>query len=135
MKKLNKSKLNVATSPLTQSSGTTCSVTGNVSVDVSGTPRRIQLSRKGGWRKPPKTVVVARPTKWGNPYKATATYPVEQAVADYERWLLTDPKGKAVLRAAKIELRGLNLACWCRPGNICHADVLLGLVNGTRFDT
>ena len=23
------------------------------------------------------------------------------------------------------ELRGKNLACWCKPGHPCHADVLL----------
>lgn len=27
------------------------------------------------------------------------------------------------------ELRGKNLACWCKPGSPCHADVLLDLAN------
>ena len=94
-------------------------------------PRRIQLSRRGGWRKPANTTVVSRPSRWGNPFKATATYPVAQAVADYERWLLTDPKGKETLRAAKQELRGRNPACWCKPGSPCHGDVLLRLLNDT----
>lgn len=31
-------------------------------------PHRIQLSRKAGWTKPENTVVVARPTRWGNPF-------------------------------------------------------------------
>ncbi len=31
-------------------------------------PERIQLSRKKGWRKPEGTVVVARPSIWGNPF-------------------------------------------------------------------
>lgn len=26
-------------------------------------------------------------------------------------------------------LRGKNLACWCKPGAACHADVLLRLAN------
>lgn len=26
-------------------------------------------------------------------------------------------------------LRGKNLACWCKPGEPCHADVLLELAN------
>lgn len=26
-------------------------------------------------------------------------------------------------------LRGKNLACWCKPGQPCHADVLLELAN------
>lgn len=32
-------------------------------------PHRVQLSRKKGWRLPPNTVVVSRPSKWGNPYR------------------------------------------------------------------
>lgn len=32
-------------------------------------PRRIQLRRTKGWRKPEGAVSVARPTKWGNPFK------------------------------------------------------------------
>ena len=27
------------------------------------------------------------------------------------------------------ELRGKNLACWCKPGTPCHTDVLLELAN------
>lgn len=34
-------------------------------------PERIQLSRRAGWRKPPNTIVVARPTRWGNPHTLT----------------------------------------------------------------
>jgi len=32
-------------------------------------PRRIQLRRTKGWRKPAGAVVVARPSRWGNPYR------------------------------------------------------------------
>ncbi len=32
-------------------------------------PQRIQLSRKKGWRLPEGAVSVARPTKWGNPFR------------------------------------------------------------------
>jgi hypothetical protein len=30
------------------------------------------------------------------------------------------------------ELRGLDLACWCRPDQACHADTLLELANRPR---
>lgn len=33
-------------------------------------PKRIQLRRTKGWRKPEGAVVVARPSKWGNPFRA-----------------------------------------------------------------
>lgn len=26
-------------------------------------------------------------------------------------------------------LRGFNLACWCKPGEACHADILLEIAN------
>lgn len=32
-------------------------------------PERIRLSRERGWRKPEGAVVVARPTRWGNPFR------------------------------------------------------------------
>lgn len=38
------------------------------------TPQRIQLSRLIGWRKPPNTIVVARPSKWGNPFRYRTNY-------------------------------------------------------------
>jgi hypothetical protein len=31
---------------------------------------------------------------------------------------------------ARRELAGRNLACWCPPGEPCHADVLLEVANG-----
>ncbi|WP_049871580.1 DUF4326 domain-containing protein [Catenulispora acidiphila] len=34
-------------------------------------PRRIQLSRQKGWRKPEGAVVVSRPGPWGNPFSVT----------------------------------------------------------------
>lgn len=34
----------------------------------SDPPRRIQLSRAAGWRKPEGCISVARPSRWGNPY-------------------------------------------------------------------
>ena len=49
--------------------------------DVDGSamdaPRRVQLSRKKGWRMPENTVKVDRSTKWGNP---------ERVVLDQMQW-------------------------------------------------
>jgi len=127
MKNLNQSKP-ISVAQLDNQSAS-LPITNPVADDLVGPPRRIQLSRRRGWRKPANTVVVARPTRWGNPFKVAADYPVEQAVADYERWLHTNPEGQAILQVAKVELRGRNLACWCRPGSPCHAEILLKLVN------
>lgn len=37
--------------------------------------------------------------------------------------------GEAPTRDALTQLRGKNLACWCKLGEPCHADVLLELAN------
>jgi hypothetical protein len=82
-------------------------------------PRRVQLSRKPGWRKPPGAVVVSRPSRWGNPYPV-ATYGRDQAVALFRRYLADHPE---LVEAARHELAGKDLACWCKRGELCHADI------------
>ena len=69
-------------------------------------------------------VYVGRPTKWGNPFRLESEGQRAQVIADYEKWLDTQPE----LLAALPELRGKVLACWCAP-KACHADVLLRRAN------
>ena len=113
------------------------------------TPKRIQLSRKAGWRLPANTVVVSRPSKWGNPYtpanysvitdlKTFATRPatVAECVDLYRRELTCTedcpPEEHGWTQGLDLrELRGKDLACWCPigPDQPCHAAVLLELAN------
>lgn len=88
-------------------------------------PSRVQLSRKRGWRKPAGAVVVSRPSRWGNPY-TIAEHGREKAVALYRQRLAENPE---LVEAARRELAGRDLACWCRPGELCHADMLLEVAN------
>lgn len=104
--------------------------------------QRIQLRRTKGWRLPPSTIVVARPSRYGNPYRvddyridycdASEERLHEMATSDFRglvdgRWADQHPyPSLAELEAA---LAGRNLACWCKPEFACHADVLLELVN------
>lgn len=82
------------------------------------TPQRMQLSRKKGWKMPENTVKVSRPGKWGNPFPV-AEYGRELAVANYRRRM----EGLAAIGALDLsELRGKNLACWCRLDDLCHAE-------------
>jgi hypothetical protein len=37
-------------------------------------PKRIQLRRTKGWRLPEGAIVVARPSKWGNPFRLRTPY-------------------------------------------------------------
>lgn len=100
-------------------------------------PKRIKLSRRKGWRKPENTVVVARPSKWGNPFVIEEpSMDREHAVAaframmtsgsDLTRLVMDYPEPDEIVD----ELAGKNLACWCRLDQPCHADVLLELANG-----
>jgi hypothetical protein len=97
-------------------------------------PERITLSRAKGWRMPPNTVKVDRSTPFGNPFEAKDYPTAEAAVARFRASLTTMPKPHTESYMGKIlarlpELRGKNLACWCKPGCPCHADVLLELAN------
>ena len=106
--------------------------------------KRVQLSRKKGWRMPENTVKVSRPTKWGNPSRISDfiewTDPSKNrpdqprrraaAVERFRAWLWETAEGEAITSAASIELRGKNLACWCPLDQPCHADVLMEIANG-----
>jgi hypothetical protein len=92
--------------------------------------QRIRMSRAKGWRKPQGAVVVARPSRWGNPHRPAApTADAHRiAVAAYREDLLAGrlPVTTDDVRRA---LAGRDLACWCRPDLPCHADVLLEVAN------
>ena len=90
-------------------------------------PKRIQMHRrKGGWRKDhPDAVIVARPSKWGNPFAiGDCNIPdAETAVQKFSDWCSEiEPQEIA-------ELRGKDLACWCPLDQPCHADVLIRWAN------
>ena len=92
--------------------------------------RRVQLSRRAGWRKPAGAVVVARPTRWGNPFRVTNEGTRADAVAAFEQALAVgDPILGFTTEDVQRELAGRDLACWCPLDQPCHADVLLRLAN------
>jgi hypothetical protein len=93
-------------------------------------PRRIQLSRRPGWRKPEGAIVVSRPSKWGNPYKIDKTTSRAEAIERYGR-ALAGGGDELPFTAADVirELAGRDLACWCPLDVPCHADVLLDVAN------
>ena len=91
-------------------------------------PERIQLSRKKGWKMPPNTVKVDRSTGYGNPFPAKDVGGAEEAVRRFRVFVLGFLDEPSV-RANMEKLRGKNLACWCKIGEPCHADVLLELAN------
>lgn len=83
---------------------------------------------------PPNTVSVTRPGKWGNPFVPGRPYKTVAAgemvcedASDAVR--LFTPVAWCRVEEIRRELRGKNLACWCKPGSVCHGDILLELAN------
>lgn len=100
---------------------------------------RVQRKRTKGWRMPPNTIYVGRPTEYGNPYQIGRDGSAAECVEKYRRdWLDTlrsarmhprhppMPFGKPVYLGP---LKGKNLACFCRLDQPCHADILLEIAN------
>ena len=89
-------------------------------------PTRHRRSRRKGARLPAGTVVVTRPTKWGNPHPLALGR--AEAVRRYRDDLLA---GRLPITVDDVrrELRGRDLACYCPLDEPCHADVLLAVAN------
>jgi hypothetical protein len=118
------------------------------------TPVRLRLQRSKGYNLQEVSQAlnglpatrVTRPSKWGNPFAiadVSERFGLDEhtahdrAIELYELWLTgrlpkvlspgyPPPDRMTIAR----ELGGNNLACWCRPEETCHADVLLKLANG-----
>jgi len=114
-------------------------------------PLRIQRRLTKGWRMPPNTICVSRPSIWGNPFPISE-YGLNLAVRLYKSMFygwnplplayLTDAEyrvayqrqmewkkrfGDKPIDLATIILRGHNLCCWCKLCEV-HRD-------GKPFDT
>lgn len=111
--------------------------------------KRIQRKRTKGWRMPQNTISVGRPGRFGNPFviikleernlfgvrfenlglvKFTGTK-IEcqkQAVIEFKNFWKGDRKFN---KEIKKELKGKNLACWCKEGEPCHGDYLFKIAN------
>jgi hypothetical protein len=120
------------------------------------TPSRIQRRRTKGWRTPDNTVIVTRPSRYGNPFTLAMAYElgyaqhgdVEQArkavVGAFEDWLRGNrlmwqseegDRARQQILDGLPALRGKNLACYCPEGASCHADVLLALAARTTAES
>lgn len=100
-------------------------------------PKRIQRKRIKGWRLSENAKCVDRSTRWGNPFKIGdrifspikekyITLTLSGALDHFELWL----KKKIEIDSDFLEpLRGKDLACFCKEGEPCHADILLRYAN------
>lgn len=51
-----------------------------------------------------------------------------KAVELFRAWI-SHPRNRKHREMCIVGLRGKNLGCWCKPGEPCHADVLLEIAN------
>ena len=86
-------------------------------------PIRVQRRRTKGWRMPPNTVYVGRPSKWANPFPDLRH---RSLIRHSDRVKAIERFTAEILPTLDLTpLRGRNLACFCRLDQPCHADVLL----------
>ncbi len=108
-------------------------------------PQRIQRRRARGYNMQAESralnglecVSVARPGRWGNPFRVGIDGDAAECIRKYAAMLIAyrhhgENSGpdkfylsQANLEMIKSELGGENLACFCRIGDPCHADWLL----------
>lgn len=114
------------------------------------TPKRIQRRRTKGWRLPANAKCVDRSTRFGNPftvkgcreagYEGTDTEIKQRCVKAFKAWLCDKngwlnwcgpeaEKAKQAILDGLPSLRGKDLACFCKDGDVCHGDVLIELAN------
>jgi len=80
------------------------------------------LERVVHHQKEPYDVFIARPSKWGNPFKREDGEGRQDVIEKYREYIKNSP-----LMDDLHELKGKTLGCWCAP-KPCHGDVLLELL-------
>jgi hypothetical protein len=113
----------------------------------------MQLSRRAGFNLQDASIAlnglpakrITRPGPWGNPFTIddmAKRYGLDRDAAQAKavelcgQWLrgriepALSPGDPPSLDVIRNELAGHNLACWCRAGTPCHADILIELANG-----
>jgi hypothetical protein len=71
---------------------------------------------------PLDAVYVGPGTRWSNPWRGQSK---RTSIERYKEWL---PTQRELVAAARKELRGKDLVCWCVPAP-CHASILLRIAN------
>lgn len=98
-------------------------------------PRRYRIGRDDV---PDSAVVVARPTRYANPWSAGdvlhgAVLTAQDAVDMYEQALKA---GRLQVTVAEVQrvFFGQDIACYCDSAAACHGDVLLAVAAGLWND-
>lgn len=104
-------------------------------------PKRIQRRRSKGFKLPPDTICINRPTKWGNPFIVGIDGTQKECVSLFSKLCagmvcvtskasIKDQEESLKHLSVNIKnLKGKNLACFCKEETPCHGDILLILAN------
>jgi hypothetical protein len=91
-----------------------------------------RVQQKRGRALPPGVRSVARPSRWGNPYRLHREEERDEVMARYRDWLdqrlAEDPAFLEPLRGAA------GLACYCPLDRPCHADILIARLAAGECD-
>lgn len=91
----------------------------------------IRLKRKNFFEKIPEgALLVARPSRWGNPY-SLAKYSRSESLTKYQDWL--DQKLVEDYNFLR-PLYNKMLVCYCDLNVTCHADLILEKIHELTFD-
>ncbi len=69
---------------------------------------------------------IGRPSKWGNPYSIGIDGYRGKVIEKYKKNLVLHSE---LIIAAREELKGKTLGCWCSPA-LCHGDILAYVAEG-----
>ena len=94
----------------------------------------IRYQQKRGVKLPPGARSVARPSRWGNPYKVGAERRFRSGkttLVDAISWYRRDATLQVARHPEWLDpLRGASgLACYCPLDQPCHADILIELLD------
>jgi len=115
-------------------------------------PVRVQRKRTRGFKLPENTKSVTRCSYFGNPFtvekygreravqlfkEAFKVYKIQQlpedCQTDFENSLFWEHYMQSnhcsITEMVQEELKDKNLACYCKEGELCHADILLEIAN------
>lgn len=98
-------------------------------------PKRIQLKRTKGWRKPEGAVVITRNTRFGNRFRIGD--PGRDGLPMTREEVCRRFECEVVPNIPEVDLeflRGRDLACFCKPEDMCHGDILIKHANKERSD-
>ena len=85
--------------------------------------QRIQGKHTRGWQLPAGAIYMGIPSKWAN-HHASYIYGWRKATERFRQDVARMPEAEREAWLAPLR-KASALMCWCKPDELCHADVLI----------